>query len=145
MGYPITLQLRGRRVLVVGGGRVAATRVCRLLADGAEITVVAPELGDSVRVLVAEGQVTWLARGYRSSDLTEPTRAWLVHTATGNLAVDSAVADECDALGIWCVRADDGLRSAAWSPAVAEGTVGKLPAKPGPVRYDVADPDALLR
>lgn len=29
--------------------------------------------------------------------------------------------------------------------AVAEGSIGKLPAKPGPVRYDVADPDALLR
>ena len=48
MGYPLTLQLRDRRVLVVGGGRVAATRVCRLLADGAHVTVVAPEVGEVV-------------------------------------------------------------------------------------------------
>jgi uroporphyrin-III C-methyltransferase/precorrin-2 dehydrogenase/sirohydrochlorin ferrochelatase len=124
MGYPLTLQLRGRRVLVVGGGRVAATRVCRLLADGAGVTVVAPEVSDAVAALVADGRVTWLPRDYRSRDLMEPARAWLVHTATGDLAVDSAVADACEAMGIWCVRADDGLRSAAWSPAVAEGPIG---------------------
>ena len=88
MGYPLTLQLRDRRVLVVGGGRVAATRVCRLLADGAHVTVVAPEVGEVVAALVAEGRVTWLARGYQSTDLMQPQRAWLVHTATGDHTVD---------------------------------------------------------
>ena len=124
MGYPLTLQLRDRRVLVVGGGRVAATRVCRLLADGAHVTVVAPEVGEVVAALIAEGRVTWLARGYQSTDLMQPQRAWLVHTATGDHTVDSEVADDCEGLGIWCVRADDGARSAAWSPAVANGSAG---------------------
>ncbi len=121
MGYPITLHLRGRRVVVVGGGPVAAARVCRLLADGAQVTVVAPQLGQRLAQLAADGQILWIARHYRPGQLTHPGRAWLVHTATGVPDVDAAVAGDCERLGIWCVRADDGARSAAWSPAVAEG------------------------
>ena len=39
MTYPLGLQLRGRRVLVVGGGPVAARRLQALLDDGALVTV----------------------------------------------------------------------------------------------------------
>ena len=41
--YPVNLDLRGRRALVVGGGSVAAHKVAGLLASGAQVTVVAPE------------------------------------------------------------------------------------------------------
>ena len=41
--YPLGLRLRGRRVVVVGGGAVALRRVAGLLAAGAVVTVVAPQ------------------------------------------------------------------------------------------------------
>ncbi len=48
-GYPANLILGGRRVVMVGAGRIAARKVEALLAAGAEVHVVAPELGDEIR------------------------------------------------------------------------------------------------
>ena len=44
-GYPVNLLVRGRRVVVVGGGRIAARKVEPLLEAGAQVEVVAPEVG----------------------------------------------------------------------------------------------------
>ena len=43
--FPLFVNLEGRRVLVVGGGKIAARRIRTLLEFGCEITVVAPEVG----------------------------------------------------------------------------------------------------
>ncbi len=122
--HPISLDLTGKLVVVVGAGAVATRRVCRLLDDGARVTVVAPEASDEIIRLARAGRVRWAQAPYRPGDLTSPERAWLVHTATGVRAVDGAVAAEADRERIWCVRADDSGRSAAWTPAVATGTSG---------------------
>ena len=44
-GYPVNLLVRGRRVVVVGGGRIAARKIEPLLDAGAQVEVVAPEVG----------------------------------------------------------------------------------------------------
>lgn len=118
--YPITLHVSGRPVLVVGGGAIATPRVCRLLAAGALVTVVAPHLAPELASRAAGGEVIWQAREFRPEDL-DLVQPWLVHTATGAIEVDESVAQHAQARRIWCVRADDGARSAAWSPAVVHG------------------------
>ncbi len=122
--HPISLDLAGKRVVVVGAGAVATRRVHRLFADGAQITVVAPDVSDEIARLAREGQLRWTCRPYRSGDLTSPERAWLVQTATGNPPVDEIVAADAEHAHIWCVRADDASQSAAWTPAVANGAPG---------------------
>ena len=122
--HPISLDLTGRRVVVVGAGAVATRRVCRLLADGAQVTVVAPEATEQIAALARAGRLRWTQGVYRPGDLTSPERAWLVHTATGQRQVDAEVAAEAEREHIWCVRADDARRSTAWTPAVAEGRPG---------------------
>ncbi len=42
--FPVGLVVAGRRCLVVGGGRIAARKVAQLVACGAEVTVVAPDV-----------------------------------------------------------------------------------------------------
>ncbi len=110
--YSLALALRGRRAVVVGGGRVALRRVRGLLESGANVVVVAPEVDPELAGL----PVTVLRRRYRDGDLSA---AWLVHAATSDREVNRAVAAEAERNRIWCVRADDAQASAAWTPAVA--------------------------
>ncbi|HEX2705608.1 MAG TPA: NAD(P)-dependent oxidoreductase [Candidatus Lustribacter sp.] len=120
-GYPLTLDLRGRRVVVVGGGAVGTRRAMALAEAGAMVEVVAPRLSGQLAALAEQGQVVWRPRGYLAGDLTEPRRAWLVQAATDDPAVNAAVGAEAQAAGIWCVRADDVRASMAWTPAVVRG------------------------
>lgn len=122
--YPVTLGLRGRRVLVVGGGRVAARRATGLLAAGALVEVIAPEAATEIAHLAAAGSVTWHRRPWSPSDLMEPSPSWFVHAATSDPHVNAAVAAHAESHRIWCVRADDSRSSAAWTPAVTRGEIG---------------------
>ncbi len=108
--YLLGLRLAGRRVVVVGGGRVAQRRVPTLLAAGAHVVLVAPEVTPALEALPIER----LARPYRRGDCAG---AWLVQACTDDAKVNAAVAAEAEAERIWCVRADDAEASAAWTPA----------------------------
>jgi uroporphyrin-III C-methyltransferase/precorrin-2 dehydrogenase/sirohydrochlorin ferrochelatase len=112
MTYPLDLDLTGRRVVVIGGGRVALRRARALLAARADVTVIAPRVEEELAGL----PLAICRRGYRDGDLEG---AWLAHAATGDPAVNAAVASEAERCRIWCVRADDAALSRAWAPAVA--------------------------
>lgn len=118
--YPLSLRLAGRRAIVVGGGPVAARRATGLAEAGADLVVVAPfvceAMAELLDGLVDAGRAAWEPREYRTGDLDG---AWLVHTATGDLDVDTLVSADADRQLTWCVRADDAAASAAWTPAVA--------------------------
>jgi uroporphyrin-III C-methyltransferase / precorrin-2 dehydrogenase / sirohydrochlorin ferrochelatase len=113
--YPLALDVAGRRVVVVGGGPVAARRARALVSADAQVDVVAPALCEDLADLVNDGRVEWLPRDYLTGDVDG---SWLVHTATGDRLTDDLVAADAEAGHVWCVRADDAARSAAWTPAV---------------------------
>jgi uroporphyrin-III C-methyltransferase / precorrin-2 dehydrogenase / sirohydrochlorin ferrochelatase len=113
--YPLTLRVAGRRVLVVGGGPVAARRVEALIDAGARVVVVSPWLCEDLAEAAAAQQVEWHQREYRTGDLDG---AWLVHTATGDRDVDTAVAADAQESRVWCVQAGDAGAATAWTPAV---------------------------
>lgn len=112
--YLLGLRLDGRRVLVVGGGRVAQRRIPALLDAGASVTLVSPSATPALDDLIADGRVTWERRRYQEGDVDD---AWLVHACTSDRAANAAIAEEAEAKRIWCVRADDKDASAAWTPA----------------------------
>ena len=110
--YPVGLVVAGRPVLVVGGGRVAARKVADLVACGASITVVAP---DVVPEVAARGDLVVERRRYRGG---EAAGYRLVVTATGDPAVDQKVYDDAEAAGVWVNSADDPARCTFTLPAV---------------------------
>jgi len=111
--YPVNLDLTGRRVLVVGGGRVAARKVAGLLRCGAEISVVAP---DTVTDIADNPDVRWFARPYQRGEVASYR---LAITATGVAEVDQQVALDADLCGVWVNSADDPENCSFTLPAVA--------------------------
>jgi uroporphyrin-III C-methyltransferase / precorrin-2 dehydrogenase / sirohydrochlorin ferrochelatase len=112
-GYPLLLDVAGRRVLVVGAGAVGARRALGLADAGARVDVVALIIDASI---ADDERITVLRRRYATTDLEG---VWLVHACTGDDDVDAQVAADAEAARVWCVRASSAMSSAAWTPAVA--------------------------
>jgi uroporphyrin-III C-methyltransferase/precorrin-2 dehydrogenase/sirohydrochlorin ferrochelatase len=108
------LELAGRRVVVAGGGPVAARRVQNLLVDGARVLVVAPQLCEVLLDMHRWGLVEWRAGEVREGDLDG---AWLVQTATGDRTTDAAVAAWAHERRVFCVHAGDAAGGTARTPA----------------------------
>lgn len=104
VGYPVNLLVRGRRVVVVGGGRIAARKIEALLEAGAVVHVVALDLVDELQVARDEGRITVAERSFESTDLDG---AWLVTAATSTAAVNRAVFEAGEARRVWVNAADD--------------------------------------
>jgi uroporphyrin-III C-methyltransferase/precorrin-2 dehydrogenase/sirohydrochlorin ferrochelatase len=124
--YLVGLGLTGRRVVVVGGGTVAQRRLPALLAAGADVEVVAPEVTPAVEGMATAKELRWTARPYRAGDLDG---AWYVLAATDDGEVNAAVAAAAEGARVFCVRADDAPGGSAVTPAVGEHdglTVGVL-------------------
>ena len=85
---PLFLRLTGRPALVVGGGEVAARKVALLLDAGAEVRVVAPELGTTLAGEYAAGRIRHVARHFAAPDLDG---ADLVIAATDDVVVNAEV------------------------------------------------------
>ena len=113
--YPLALRLRDRRVLMVGGGAVATRRVPALLAAGALVEIVAPELTPALRGVVDAGRATWSARRFAAADLDG---AWLVQVAIDDPEAAAQVSEAAEERRVFCVRADDREAATAWTPAV---------------------------
>lgn len=140
--YLVGLDLAGRRVLVVGAGAVAARRLPRLTASGADVLVVAPEATPAVEAMASAARLRWARRPYRDGDVEG---AWYVLACTDDPDTNAAVAAEALRHRVFCVRADDATGGTAVTPATGdhEGLlVGVLAG--GRPRRSAAARDALL-
>jgi precorrin-2 dehydrogenase len=103
-GYPANLIVAGRRCVVVGAGRIAARKIDALLAAGADVHVVAPEIGSEVRAWADKGELEVVERPFEPADVEG---AWLVTSATGDADVDRAVFLAGEERRVWVNAADD--------------------------------------
>jgi uroporphyrin-III C-methyltransferase / precorrin-2 dehydrogenase / sirohydrochlorin ferrochelatase len=115
--YLTGLRLTGRRVVVIGGGTVAQRRLHRILAAGADVEVIAPDVTRAVEGLATAGELRWTARRYVDGDLDG---AWYTLVCTDDQAVNAAVGVEAARRQIFCVCANDDPVGSAVTPAVGD-------------------------
>ncbi|MDP4164826.1 MAG: NAD(P)-dependent oxidoreductase [Bacillota bacterium] len=141
--YPVMLHLNGKKVVVVGGGKIAERKVIGLLESHAEVWVISPEVTGRLSDLALEGRIHWQQKTF-SSDDTEG--AFMVFAATNNkdvnLAVKAAVGEDRLVLIV-----DDPQQSTFHVPAVlqrsrlciAVSTNGASPTLSKNIRDQLAD------
>jgi len=115
--YPIHMNIKGRKCLVVGGGKTAERKVNRLVRYGGKVVVVSPVATSSIENLSCKKKVVWYKRGYRSTDLHQ---AFLVFCATNNQELNKKISREAKRKGI-LVNVVDSLSECSFiSPALVE-------------------------
>lgn len=130
-------------MVVVGGGTVAQRRVPALLAAGADVVVVSPDVTPAIEGLVGAGEVVWHERAFAPADLDE---AWYVVSVTDDAEVNDLVSRAAEERRVFCVRSDDAERSTALTPAtgtaagMAIGVLGGHDARrPAIIRDEILD------
>jgi siroheme synthase-like protein len=109
---PLFLELAGRAVVLVGGGRVAASKLDALLRAGARVRVIAPE----IHPRIAGHDVTLVRRGFVPDDLDG---AWLA-IAAGPPDVNREVARAAEERRVWLNAVDDPASASAFAAGVLE-------------------------
>ena len=114
--FPLFFDLSDRRVLFVGGGKIAERRIKALLPFAGSITVTAPECTPALRQLAAAGEITWHARTFEEADLDG---AAIVLAATGDEVADTGIWRLCRERGIWVNVASDKDKCDFYFPGIA--------------------------
>ncbi len=110
--YPVNLNIKGRKCLVVGGGRVGARKAKALARCGALVTIVSPEFSDR---LDNQNNITLKKKPYDVSDLDN---MFLVFGATDNQDINRQVWQDAQQKNILCSIADFPEGSSFILPAV---------------------------
>lgn len=131
--YPIFLNIRGKKGVVIGGGQVALRRVKVLLEHGATVKVVSSTLCPELSYLAGSGAISALQRNYEPGDLKG---AFLAIAATGETDTNRRVAEEARRRGILVNVVDNLEQSDFIVPSylrrgdftIAVSTAGRSPA-----------------
>ena len=115
--YPVYLNLRGRRCVIVGGGTVAEGKIARLLDSGAQICVVSPDASPGILRFVADGQVRWEQRTYRDGDLEG---AFIAIAATNVREVNHRIFEEAEQRGVMLNAVDDPPNCSFIAPSIVQ-------------------------
>ena len=130
--YPVSLDIRNRRCLVVGGGGVALRKVQGLVEDGARVTVIARDVVAPLAAMAERGEIKLEERPYQA----DAVDGWaLVFAATDERETNARVFRDADEAGTWCNVADDPEFCAFHLPArirrgplqIALGSAGEAP------------------
>ncbi len=131
--YPISLNINGRRCIVVGGGEVALRKVGTLLKHGASVKVISPDLCPELNQLAKDGQIGVLQRSYQVGDLHS---AFLAIIATSDRQTNIDAVKESRNSGVLVNVVDDAENSDFIVPSymrrgditIAVSTGGRSPA-----------------
>lgn len=101
--YPVNLDIRNRKCLVVGGGDVGTRKVITLLDCGAMVVVISPAVTEKIEELSNKGLIKLERRGFKPTDLDQ---IFLVIGATDNPELNREIHAGAERLGMLCNIAD---------------------------------------
>ena len=113
--FPISLNVKGRDVAVIGGGPVAEQRVASLVECEARVKVISPEVTGTLKSLGEKGAIDIHLRTYESGDIAG---AWAALVATNDSSVNEAAWREAQQRGVPINVADDPSRCDFIMPAL---------------------------
>jgi siroheme synthase-like protein len=102
--YPVSINMAGRRCVVIGGGAVAERKIAGLLDARAAVTVVSPKITDNIASWWQQRSIDFIARRYQAGDLAGYQMAF---AATNDAELNGAVYQDGKSLGAWVNSADD--------------------------------------
>jgi siroheme synthase-like protein len=117
MLYPVSLNLSGKKVLIIGGGLVAERKVESLLQTGASIRLISPEVTTRLQELDLGGILHFEKRRFAAGDCKD---AFLVISATNDPQTQQAVWKEAEGLGILVNTVDESALCNVIMPAVVQ-------------------------
>ncbi len=128
----LNIEMQGKRVVIIGGGRVARRKLAPLLATGALLTVVAPEICPEIIAMGSSVPLTFHVRHFVDADLEG---AFLAIATTSNSAVNAEVCAAARRNGTLIAMADNHLQGDCTFPAlltrkelrIAVSTGGRCP------------------
>ncbi|MBU4541964.1 MAG: bifunctional precorrin-2 dehydrogenase/sirohydrochlorin ferrochelatase [Firmicutes bacterium] len=103
MMTPLLFNLKNKKVLVVGGGKVAARRVVTLLENGMQVIAVSLDFTEAI-IKTENNRLTLIDSGYHIDQLTDID---LAVAATDNRDLNGQIKMDCLSRKIWCNRVDD--------------------------------------
>lgn len=115
--FPIFVNLKGRRIVVVGGGDTAYRRAKALIRFGAEVRIIAPKISPEITKLVRDGEALWLQAEFEPQLLKG---ADLVVAATNLREINHAVGEAAKKMLILVNVADSRAESSFLFPAVIQ-------------------------
>ncbi|AEC18712.1 siroheme synthase [Pusillimonas sp. T7-7] len=115
--FPLFADLKGRRVLVVGGGPVAERKTKSLLASGALVTIGAPQATELLEQLQAQGRIERLRDNFQPDWLAE---VWLVVAATDDRGLNRQIAELANAQRLFINVVDDPELSSFQVPSIVD-------------------------
>ena len=83
--YPVFMDVRNRRCVVIGGGEMGEEKVEKLLVYDADVVVISPDLTARLHELVIGKGISWIQRGYESGDLEGAFIAIVADTSDENI------------------------------------------------------------
>ena len=114
--FPMFIDISKKKIVVIGAGKIARRRIETLTKFASCITVVSPDLNDSVAALEQSGKIAVRRKKYEKSDIEG---ADIVLAATNDNAVNDAVWADCKALGITVNVCSDVNKDDFFFPGVA--------------------------
>lgn len=95
--FPMFVDISQKKIVVVGGGKIAQRRIETLLAFAEDILVISPEITEEIRELYEESRIQWMETSYHAELIRD---ADMVLAATDDVRCNEVIVEDCRNRGI---------------------------------------------